>query len=161
MQAKSPDAGENRKRPTSNYEAAMSRAKELTNGKANDSKAAIAPEPEQVSPKKGIKAAIDEPPSQPSRKPMAVKSKAAFAQRKSMSPPGQGSPKSYKPSFQVASAKEDIVDPIYKNKDPISTSVKERVDDGGSILSVKRKKKVPFYYTMQLKGPGKEIPASK
>lgn len=96
----------------------------------------------------------------PARKAIAVKSKAAMAVRKSPSP-GAGSPKNYKPSFAVASAKTDTVDPIYKNKDPISASVKERIDDGGTVLSVVRKKKVPFYYTMQLNGPGKEIPASK
>jgi hypothetical protein len=83
-----------------------------------------------------------------------------MAVRKSPSPSG-GSPRNFKPSFTVASAKTDTIDPIYKNKDPISASVKERVDDGGTILSVVRKKKVPFYYTMQLNGPGKEIPASK
>lgn len=89
-----------------------------------------------------------------------MKSKAGMAVRKSPSPSG-GSPRNFKPSFTVASAKTDTIDPIYKNKDPISASVKERVDDGGTILSVVRKKKVPFYYTMQLNGPGKEIPASK
>ena len=106
-------------------------------------------EPNIVAAVETIAAPVAAEPTQvQARNTMAVKSKASNAMmRKSMSP-GAGSPKSFKPSFQVASAKADTVDPIYKNKDPVSTSIKERVDDGGSILSVVRKKKVPFYYTM-------------
>lgn len=66
--------------------------------------------------------------------------------------------KVFKPKFtQATSAKEDIVDPIYKNDDPINASMKERKSEG-AITSVILKAGVPaFFYEMKLKGPGCKV----
>lgn len=55
---------------------------------------------------------------------------------KSRSPAARSSSKSYKPDFRVISIKTDVEDPIYENKDPVSVSMKSRLEDGGSVLSV-------------------------
>lgn len=62
------------------------------------------------------------------------------------------------------SATEDIVDPIYDKKDPISASIRLR-KEGGSIMSIIRDKNFAanmdgseFFYTMGLVGTGLENP---
>lgn len=72
------------------------------------------------------------------------------------SPTGAGSPsKRFKPNFTVQSAQEDVIDQIYTNKDPISVSMKSRLE-AGSILSVNKKNKTQaFFFEMKLNGKGK------
>ena len=66
-----------------------------------------------------------------------VKSAAGgFAGMKSKSPAARSSSKSFKPDFRVLSSKTDTPDPIYEVKDPISSSMKIRLEEGGSVLSV-------------------------
>lgn len=55
--------------------------------------------------------------------------------------------------FGPVSSLEDKVDPIYTNKDPIGAAQKERLD-AGSMTSVTKGTKIPFFFTMTLNGPG-------
>lgn len=71
--------------------------------------------------------------------------------------PGRGG-KNFKPNFEQPSAAKDVVDPIYENKDPISASIKIRME-AGSLMSVQRsgKRAEPFFFGMELVGPGLDI----
>lgn len=65
--------------------------------------------------------------------------------------------RSFKPNFDVPSAEHDTVDPIYENKDPISISVAQRMEQGSVMSLIKPKDKVaPFFFTLTLVGPGLE-----
>ena len=89
------------------------------------------------------------PARSPTRPTTARPPKMNIAESRS---PGK---KSFKPSFDVPSAEHDVVDPIYENKDPIATSVKQRMEQGSVMSLIKPKDKVaPFFYTLTLVGPG-------
>ena len=65
--------------------------------------------------------------------------------------------RNFKPNFEKPSAEHDIVDPIYENKDPIGTSIKQRMEQGSVMSLIKPKDKAaPFFFTMTLVGPGLE-----
>ena len=72
--------------------------------------------------------------------------------------PSKGGIKIFKPTFEQPSAAEFIPDPIYENKDPISASIKQRMEVG-AVLSVSKtiKTSPPFFFKMELSGPGLEI----
>jgi len=61
------------------------------------------------------------------------------------------------------SASQDILDPIYDKKDPITASIKQR-KDLGSVFSVQRDKNQEiqdgqkFFFSMSLVGPGLKDP---
>ena len=53
------------------------------------------------------------------------------------------------------SAAEDVVDPIYNNKDPIAASIKIRKDDGSHLSVVKAPAgRLPYFFAMELIGDG-------
>ena len=56
------------------------------------------------------------------------------------------------------SAAEDVVDPIYNNKDPIAASIKIRKDDGSHLSVVKAPAgRLPYFFAMELIGDGAPI----
>lgn len=85
-------------------------------------------------------------------RPMTTQSKLMAKKSRS---PGIGSPsKKFKPDFAPQSATEEVDDPIYSNKDPVAVSMKQRLAEG-SILSVVRVKKQPYFFNLKLNGKGK------
>lgn len=66
--------------------------------------------------------------------------------------------KNYKPNASAVSASQDIPDPIYEHKDPITVSCKQRKDEGSMLSVVKGTvKKDPFFFSLKLNGPGLKI----
>jgi hypothetical protein len=61
--------------------------------------------------------------------------------------------RTFKPDFGKQSAKQDVVDKIYENDDPITASIKQR-KDAGSVASVLNTKKDQFWFSMKLEGDG-------
>ena len=55
------------------------------------------------------------------------------------------------------SAKTDEVNPIYQSKCPVTSSVKQRLDSGKTVLSrltTSGGAKSEFFFTLELSGPG-------
>lgn len=74
--------------------------------------------------------------------------KANFKSPARSGPQGADAPK-------AMSAREDVVDPIYQHKDPISASIKIRKDDGSHLSVVKATAgRLPYFFTMELTGDG-------
>ena len=61
------------------------------------------------------------------------------------------------------SAADDLVDDIYTFNDPISVSIKQRLDDAGYAEAVvhKKNKKAIYFYEMALVGHGCPVPVRK
>lgn len=66
--------------------------------------------------------------------------------------------KRFNENFKKASAQQDIIDEIYFEKDPISTSLIQRKQKGKTITTVVREpthnKQGRFFFTLRLRGPG-------
>ena len=68
----------------------------------------------------------------------------------------------YKPNVPQSN-ELDVVDKIYKEKDPIEASLQQRMAHGGCVRSVVRcraKNMSHFFFTLRLKAPDKEMPPS-
>jgi len=64
--------------------------------------------------------------------------RATKSPSKSNISPSRASP--VRPSFVAKSIAHDIIDPIYGNNDPITASVKMRINEGSFMSTVKAKK---------------------
>lgn len=79
---------------------------------------------------------------------------SAKSDRKNFKSPGRSGPAGAEP-IRAMSAAEDLVDPVYHNKDPITASIKIRKDDGSHLSVVKAPAgKLPYFFAMELIGDG-------
>jgi len=60
----------------------------------------------------------------------------------------------YQPSYEIKSAINDVVDPVYENVDPISVTTKLRGDLGPTQKAQSGAKKDVYFFTLGLTGSG-------